>query len=80
MLEEEDDHGAGISFAVSDTGIGIPLGEQQRLFVAFDQGSATTNRLFGGTGPGLSICHHWPPRCMAISTSTVALVKDRCFA
>ena len=57
MLEEEDDHGAGISFAVSDTGIGIPLGEQQRLFVAFDQGSATTNRLFGGTGLGLSICH-----------------------
>ena len=57
MLEEDDEHRISVSFAVSDTGIGIPLGEQQRLFVAFDQGSATTNRLFGGTGLGLSICH-----------------------
>ena len=57
MLEEEDDHGARVAFAVSDTGIGIPLAEQQRLFLAFDQGSSTTKRLFGGTGLGLSICH-----------------------
>lgn len=57
MLDEEEAHKIGVTFAVSDTGIGIPLGEQQRLFLAFDQGSATTNRLFGGTGLGLSICH-----------------------
>jgi two-component system sensor histidine kinase BarA len=57
MLESESEHSVMVTFAISDTGIGIPLGEQPRLFLAFDQGSATSNRLFGGTGLGLSICH-----------------------
>lgn len=56
MLEEWDEHRITITISVSDTGIGIPVGKQQSLFLAFDQGSATTNRLFGGTGLGLSIC------------------------
>ncbi len=56
MLEEADEHRVTVTISVSDTGIGIPLGEQQNLFLAFHQGSATTNRLFGGTGLGLSIC------------------------
>ncbi|MGB5200292.1 MAG: response regulator [Sedimenticolaceae bacterium] len=57
MLESEDEHRVAITFTISDTGIGIPLGEQKRLFLAFDQGQLTTQRLFGGTGLGLSICH-----------------------
>ena len=57
MLEGEDEHRVAITFTIRDTGIGIPLGEQKRLFLAFDQGQLTTQRLFGGTGLGLSICH-----------------------
>lgn len=59
MVDEDETDSVIVTFAVSDTGIGIPLGEQQRLFIAFDQGSASTatNRTFGGTGLGLSICH-----------------------
>ena len=57
MVEDEQAHKATISFAVSDTGIGIPLADQQRLFPAFDQRNSTATRLFGGTGLGLNICH-----------------------
>ena len=57
MLEEEAEHFLRITFSISDTGIGIPQEEQQRLFDAFDQGSAGGDRLLAGTGLGLSICH-----------------------
>lgn len=56
MLEEENDALVKITFAITDTGIGIPLGEQRKLFGAFDQGSNNRQRLYGGTGLGLSIC------------------------
>ncbi|MCW9078996.1 MAG: ATP-binding protein, partial [Gammaproteobacteria bacterium] len=56
MLDEEKDHLVRITFALSDTGIGVPLEKQRRLFQPFNQGKSTTNRLFGGSGLGLSIC------------------------
>jgi PAS domain S-box-containing protein len=40
---------------VEDTGIGIPQGEQQRIFESFRQQSGQSNRKYGGTGLGLSI-------------------------
>ncbi len=40
---------------VSDSGIGMSEGEQQRIFEEFTQGNEETRKLFGGTGLGLTI-------------------------
>ncbi|HEY5551176.1 MAG TPA: PAS domain S-box protein [Opitutaceae bacterium] len=48
-------NGVEMLFSVRDSGIGIPLEAQERLFQSFTQVDASTTRRFGGTGLGLVI-------------------------
>ncbi len=46
---------ARIRFDVTDSGAGIPVEVQPRLFSPFEQGDGTSSRKVGGTGLGLAI-------------------------
>ncbi|MFZ0267076.1 ATP-binding protein [Caulobacter sp.] len=47
---------SGLSFIVSDTGVGFDDTVRRRLFKRFVQADQSITRQFGGTGLGLSIC------------------------
>ena len=55
MLEESE-RAQTLELSVTDTGVGVPPEQQQRLFEEFSQAQASTAQRFGGTGLGLVIC------------------------
>lgn len=70
VLEKESDkQSQKFRFSVIDTGIGIALKNQQKIFEAFTQENPTAVKKYGGTGLGLTISN----RLLALMGSKLSL-------
>ena len=54
--DHEDAQSVRVTCSVADTGIGITQEQAMRLFKPFSQADSSTQRSYGGSGLGLSIC------------------------
>jgi two-component system phosphate regulon sensor histidine kinase PhoR len=68
-----------VQIAIADTGIGIPLEEQPRIFERFYRVDKARSREVGGTGLGLSIVKHVVERMGGTVTVDSQVGKGSCF-
>ncbi|NJO02872.1 MAG: hypothetical protein HC880_15390, partial [Bacteroidia bacterium] len=54
-IPEQSDNIRKFRIEVQDTGIGISLDQQEKIFTNFYQADASFSRKFGGSGLGLAI-------------------------
>ncbi len=64
-VENREDRPNGVTFSVSDTGLGISKSEQKKVFEKFFQSEEFTTREQGGTGLGLYIARKLADRLTA---------------
>ena len=81
-IRQDDGYFSGVKLLckVSDTGIGIELDRQDKIFHAFSQADETMTRRFGGTGLGLAIVSQLVERMGGHITVSSKLDEGSCFA